>query len=72
MLRILEDGPGSGTCVGFLPPMMVREALSIVRDEGDLLARRPMLVIPQAGVDRYRADMLVVTNTMCGRPPWFK
>jgi hypothetical protein len=70
MMSLLDEGPGVGTVAGFLPPMSWHAAIEIARTERELLARRPILVVPQAQVGRRRADMLVLTRSRLARPGW--
>jgi hypothetical protein len=70
MMSLLDEGPGVGTAAGFLPPMSWQDAIEIARTERELLARRPILVVPQAQVGHRRADMLVLTRSRLARPGW--
>lgn len=70
MMMLLDEGPGVGTAAGFLAPMSWQAAIEIARTERELLARRPILVVPQAQVGRRRADMLVLTRSRLARPGW--
>lgn len=71
MMLLLDEGPGVGTAAGFLPPMSWQDAMEIARTERKLLARRPILVVPQAQVGRRRADMLVLTRSRLARHGWY-
>ena len=70
MLSILEDGPGFGTRAGYVECRDWQTGLHALREEPELLKRHPLLALPQIGVLRYRADVLVVARTPYAKPGW--
>lgn len=67
LAAILEAGPGTGARAAFATASDWKDALRAVSADATALARKKLVIFPQASVDRYRVDFLVVVAPACDR-----